>query len=149
MTSTRRTTIHDLTALRVHPDGTFARPPNSKPLNRQGGYHTIKDRRGNWIADDASGPSNVKLRKRKGGEGEDEGRGEDGGEDLRKKLRRRRSEAKGPRAVKRQKFFHNLAFLDPPTQGTPQGGSGGEFLPVPGSVRTSFLCNESDGTYGE
>ncbi len=58
----RRSTVHDLASLRLHPDGT--RVANSEQNNRpRHAKYVVKDSRGNWIARDAGGLGQVKQRR--------------------------------------------------------------------------------------
>jgi len=62
----RRSTVHDLASLRLHPDGTKVVNLDTNLQLRKAKYAT-KDARGNWIAQDAGGLGRVK--KRRVGEG--------------------------------------------------------------------------------
>jgi hypothetical protein len=133
MTTRRRATIHDLTTLRVHPDGSLAKSPTS--TGGQRGRHSIRDRRGNWIADDAMGPSTVKRRRKT--RIDEEGGTEEHGSDRRKV----RGKPKDVRTARRRKFLGDFTFLDsiPRPQDQIQGGGRDGILPVPSSVCSPFI----------
>ena len=57
--SKRNSTVHDLTSLRLHPDGTRVGTVATSARHAQ---HIIQDRRGNWIAGDAGGLGRVKKK---------------------------------------------------------------------------------------
>lgn len=59
----RRSTVHDLASLRLHPDGSKVASAETNLQPRKGKY-TTKDARGNWIAHDAGGTGQVKTRKK-------------------------------------------------------------------------------------
>ena len=63
MNPRRRSTVHDLAALRLHRDGT--RVPNVDATDRPSrrAKYAVRDARGNWIAQDAGGLGNVKQRR--------------------------------------------------------------------------------------
>jgi hypothetical protein len=56
--NTRRSTVYDLAALRLHSDGTRVQAPTRKNRN------VTRDARGNWIAKHGAGSWNVKKRRR-------------------------------------------------------------------------------------
>ena len=58
----RRNTVHDLTALRLHGDGRKASSSERQLLRRRGTLAT-QDNQGNWIAHDAGGTGRVKTRR--------------------------------------------------------------------------------------
>lgn len=58
----RRSTVHDLTSLRLHPDGTKVKNAETNLKPRKAKYAT-KDAKGNWIAQDAGGLGRVKTRR--------------------------------------------------------------------------------------
>ena len=63
MSSTkRRSTVHDLASLRLHPDGSKVSNSGSN-VELKKSRHTTKDTRGNWIAHDAAGFNRVKTRR--------------------------------------------------------------------------------------
>jgi hypothetical protein len=150
----RRTTIHDLAALRVHPDGTRVLPPPIAALIPRKSHQTIKDVRGNWIAHDAGGVGGIKRNKKKVTD-EDEGDREEiqfsdeerDGEETgsRKKNKGKgkekdtgvRSSPKDPRTRKRRRFEHDLGFLEPSVTTTPAEVP--ESLPPPSSVRLQYI----------
>lgn len=74
MSSRRLTTIHDVTALRVHPDGTRI-PADGSTKGKRRDKRVVQDSRGNWTAQDAAGPIRIKRRRAAGSEGEDDGFG--------------------------------------------------------------------------
>ncbi|KAI1795002.1 hypothetical protein LXA43DRAFT_1080308 [Ganoderma leucocontextum] len=61
MNTRRRTTVHDLAALRVHRDGSRVANSDTNSSSRRAKY-TVRDARGNWVAKDAGGLGTVKLR---------------------------------------------------------------------------------------
>lgn len=58
----RRSTVHDLASLRLHPDGTKVSSTEINVQLKKGRYAT-RDHRGNWIAHDAGGVGRVKIRR--------------------------------------------------------------------------------------
>ena len=115
----RRTTVHDLTALSLHPTGARAQPHHT---------NSLQDARGNWIATDAGGWGAVPLRRRaaadgieSGGEDEDEPAEEEDAdadvdvEDAKYSNRRAKTDggrnAKDRRARKRRKLVHDIDFI--------------------------------------
>lgn len=62
MNPRRRTTVHDLAALRLHQDGKRVLNSDTNRSSRRAKYAT-HDSRGNWIAQDAGGLANVKQRR--------------------------------------------------------------------------------------
>ncbi len=62
MNTRRRTTVHDLAALRLHRDGTRVLNSDTNRSSRRAKYAT-HDSRGNWITQDAGGLANVKQRR--------------------------------------------------------------------------------------
>ncbi|KAI0053437.1 hypothetical protein FA95DRAFT_744656 [Auriscalpium vulgare] len=118
----RLTTVHDFSALRLHPDGSrvTSEAGPSQPTTQlypRNKSSAVKDTRGHWIAKDAAGHVGVKKRKRAeaDGDGEDFERDvseaglddEETGTQFSEKVRRR----KRTRAEKRQAFANNLEFL--------------------------------------
>ncbi|KAI0690839.1 hypothetical protein BC835DRAFT_158406 [Cytidiella melzeri] len=57
----RRSTVHDLSSLRLHPDGSKVINSDTNLHSRKAKY-AAKDARGNWIAQDAGGLGRVKTR---------------------------------------------------------------------------------------
>ncbi|KAH9942599.1 hypothetical protein B0H21DRAFT_780007 [Amylocystis lapponica] len=111
MSSRRRTTVHDLAALRLHPDG--SRVPNSQ-----------NNLQGNWIAQDAGGLGTVKKR-RSAHKDQDIEEGESfdlaGGDDeIGESSQRRHDEVVdealegNTRGRKRRRFHDDLGFLEAP-----------------------------------
>jgi hypothetical protein len=145
----RRTTVHDLTALSLHPTGSRAQP-----------YHTnaLKDVRGNWIAADAGGWGAVPKRRIVGDV--ESGDVEEGREDLEDgKERKRRGKVKKEgdgrnlkdrRAHKRRKLVQDIDFMHdniPVTHPAEGDGDSPLELSAPSSVRlrsfpsvSSCLC---------
>ncbi|TFY75670.1 hypothetical protein EWM64_g8343 [Hericium alpestre] len=145
----RRNTVHDLAALRLHPDGSRV-PPNPHPaetahiLHPRLSHYTAKDARGNWIARDAAGLGTVKKKRKavadetaeedaevregldEGGEGQGQSVAEEGDEGgPRTKSGRRRAE-------KRRRFESDLDFLTGGSDGVvPEAAH--KTLPVPSS----------------
>ncbi|KAI9057660.1 hypothetical protein FKP32DRAFT_1583328 [Trametes sanguinea] len=62
MNPRRRSTVHDLAALRLHRDGTRVLNSDSNRSSRRAKY-AVRDARGNWIAHDAGGLGTVKQRR--------------------------------------------------------------------------------------
>ncbi len=119
----RRTTVHDLASLRVHPDGSRVQnaqafghdqdgeiPGVSSQTNLRASKYVAQDARGNWIARDAGGTVNVKQKFTKQDKGKGRATDEDGGgaEQL---VTDEEEDAKDSRAVKKQKFQHDYSFL--------------------------------------
>lgn len=75
--SKRRSTVHDFSSLRLHPDGTRVPLSQTAPKARHAKY-TVQDHRGNWIAQDASGVDRVKTRRAAAKEQEEAREDEDG-----------------------------------------------------------------------
>ncbi|KAH9854888.1 hypothetical protein C2E23DRAFT_41963 [Lenzites betulinus] len=162
MNPRRRSTVHDLAALRLHRDGTRVLNSDTNRSSRRAKYAT-QDSRGNWIARDAGGLANVKQRRSASrpeehdevsGSGEDEEVAEDTASSPRMdkgKGRAREDEASEeepeliPRARKRRRFDEDFSYLTsvstpalaPPTEGEnldlPGDEVAGETLPVPSS----------------
>ncbi|KIM77355.1 hypothetical protein PILCRDRAFT_12165 [Piloderma croceum F 1598] len=104
-----RTTVHDLTALSLHPTGSRARPHHT---------NSPQDARGNWIATDAGGWGAVPRRRaadgiESGGEDEpteEDADAEDGKYNMRPKTDGGRN-LKDRRARKRRKLVHDVDFI--------------------------------------
>lgn len=62
MNGRRRSTVHDLAALRLHRDGTRVLNSDTNRSSRRAKY-AVHDSRGNWVAQDAGGLANVKQRR--------------------------------------------------------------------------------------
>lgn len=62
--------MHDLAALRLHPDGSRVALSRANKTSRKAKY-TTQDHRGNWIAQDAGGIGRVKTRRAAANEGEE------------------------------------------------------------------------------
>jgi len=140
----RRTTVHDLTALSLHPTGSRAQPYRT---------NSLQDARGNWIAMDAGGWGAVPRRRRVDGiesggeEGEEEdadaedgrnGRANDGGRNL-----------KDRRAHKRHKLVHDVDFIygqNPHTAPIEGDDDSSLELSAPSSVRLSRFIYHSSKT---
>lgn len=58
----RRSTVHDLASLRLHPDGTKVVNTETNLRPRKAKY-VVKDASGNWVARDAGGVGRVKKRR--------------------------------------------------------------------------------------
>ncbi|THH19943.1 hypothetical protein EW146_g1315 [Bondarzewia mesenterica] len=156
----RLNTIHDLTTLRLHPDGSrvpsqpypstssSGRPnatnipaeiTTSTVLHTRRSRYTVKDSRGNWIARDAAGLGRVKKRRYVSDE-EEPGKGNLHGE-LEGEAREPRR-VPGKMAMKKRRFESELDFLGAgvTSQSTfasdharGEAGSESRFLPVPSS----------------
>ncbi|KLO14513.1 hypothetical protein SCHPADRAFT_850845 [Schizopora paradoxa] len=115
----RRTTVHDLASLRLHPDG--SRVQNSQSLSHDGtpgvssqtnlraSKYIAQDARGNWIARDAGGADFVKRKYGKQDKGKGRATNLDIGED--DGVVSDGDEVKDSRAIKRRKFLHDYSFL--------------------------------------
>ncbi|PCH40744.1 hypothetical protein WOLCODRAFT_150773 [Wolfiporia cocos MD-104 SS10] len=134
MASRNRSTVHDLTALRLHPDGSRVNSTEvSRSLGASKGSYAVCDSRGRWIATDAGGGGNVKVRyarppSERGGRGDrvdladddDEDGGKGGsisssgymGKGKGKQRDDPESEVKGRKARKRKRFLADYSFLD-------------------------------------
>ena len=168
MTRTRRrTTVHDLAALRVHPDGTRVQNSDSNRSARRAKY-AVRDVRGNWIAHDAGGLGTVKQR-RSASQPDDDAEdvpereeADEGPEEA--AAARRREKGKGraqdsseeeeievpldSRTVKRRRFNEDMSFLTPrdsPVYATPAPDEHPfseahelNAMPVPSAVCTHF-----------
>nr|VWP01992.1 Uncharacterized protein [Ganoderma boninense] len=131
----RRTTVHDLAALRLHRDGTRVANSDSNSSSRRAKY-TLRDARGNWVAKDAGGLGTVPLRPTVSQPPEDEQDDDGGGSELevdgqlaeeegvfpkadKGKGRARESGdeegeiAVDSRAGKRRRFDEDFSYLDP------------------------------------
>jgi hypothetical protein len=109
--SNRRTTIHDLTSLALHPTGSRAQPHQTNAL---------KDARGNWIAKDAGGwgavPKRPGTTSVESDDDDDEQEGEDsegGAKDKGKGKGKGKAKQldEDSRARKRRKTSHDIDFL--------------------------------------
>ncbi|PIL37614.1 hypothetical protein GSI_01308 [Ganoderma sinense ZZ0214-1] len=141
MNPRRRTTVHDLAALRLHRDGTRVANSDSNSSSRRAKY-TIRDARGNWVAKDAGGLGTVKLRPAAsqpegeqdddGGESELEVDGElmkeegvlpkpDKGKGRARESGDEEEIAVNTRAGKRRRFDEDFSYLDPVTPHIPGG----------------------------
>lgn len=69
MSQRRYNTVHDLAALRLHPDGSRVSTSSVQNVRPRGAKHVTQDARGNWIARDAGGLGRVKKRRRRKGKG--------------------------------------------------------------------------------
>lgn len=118
----RRTTVHDLASLRVHPDGSRVQNANtlshlqddvipgvSSQTNLRSSKYIAQDARGNWIARDAGGAGLVKRKYRKQDKGK--GRATDLDDEGVDDVVTDEEDAKDSRAIKRQKFLHDYSFL--------------------------------------
>ncbi|CCM05539.1 uncharacterized protein FIBRA_07765 [Fibroporia radiculosa] len=147
MSSRRYNTVHDHAALRLHPDGTRVKNADVNQISRRGKY-SVRDVRGNWIAQDAGGLGRVKLRRSiahldhaddshegethdlagagltQGEDKEDTTR--DGGDDT---LRDRR-------AKKRRRFYSDWTFLETP------GGSTSSTTPASAPAGQSSVIQD-------
>ncbi|KAK0499475.1 hypothetical protein EDD18DRAFT_1070022 [Armillaria luteobubalina] len=108
----RRTTVYDLSSLRVHTDGTRVEQTirNRRPVSHK---NTAQDPLGNWTARDAAGQWQVKRRRRNSSSSEpDEGKGRqkalESGEEEHAIVKKRETK----RAEKRRKFVEDFSFLD-------------------------------------
>lgn len=125
MTSRRRSTVHDLAALRLHPDGTRVQNSESNLRLRRAKY-TARDGRGNWFARDAGGVGTVKTRRNpvrmsEGVQeaevfdltGADRGEGPSTPQGTRERAdEEQEKEFKDGRAKKRRRFAEDLSFLE-------------------------------------
>lgn len=138
MSVRRRTTVHDLASLRVHPDGSRVQNPPKhhikhdddhedrlldKILRPRRAHYVGQDSKGNWIAADAGGKSFVKelwsagKRKKEEGSSDEEialglhsALGSDGNEDG--GIGASKADFKDARAKKRRRFYEDYSFLD-------------------------------------
>ena len=134
--SRRRTTVHDVAALRVHRDGTRVANSDTNRRSRRAKY-TVRDARGNWIAKDAGGLGTVTLRpgasQKEKEDAEDDDASETGADEELKEEELRASQRKGKgkeraiesgdeggediavnaRARKRRRFDEDFSFLSP------------------------------------
>lgn len=126
MSQRRYNTVHDLAALRLHPDGTrvlTSAVENARPRRAK---YTVQDARGNWIAADAGGLGRVAKRRwdsRRSGKDGGAGSGQeefdmDGaaeeseGEGEKRDDKWTGNRMKDRRAKKRQRFHDDFDFLD-------------------------------------
>ncbi|KAI0832876.1 hypothetical protein BC628DRAFT_1309391 [Trametes gibbosa] len=159
MNTRRRSTVHDLAALRLHRDGTRVLNSDTNLSSRRAKY-AAKDSRGNWIARDAGGLANIKQRRSASrpaerGEilesGEDEGPAEDAPSSPRmdKGKGRAREDSVSeeeteliPHARKRRRFDEDFNYLTsasasalvPPTEGEKAVLRGDEQKPASGAL---------------
>ncbi|KAI0638633.1 hypothetical protein C8Q77DRAFT_1070779 [Trametes polyzona] len=128
MNTRRRSTVHDLAALRLHRDGTRVLNSDTNRSSRRAKY-AVHDSRGNWIARDAGGLANVKQRRSRSRlddedeapvPEEDEGLLEDPQSSPRKSKGKGRARegndseeelALRPKARKRRRFDEDLSYL--------------------------------------
>ena len=161
----RRSTVHDLTSLRLHPDGTRITLNKNKGKEKARAVaYTVKDRHGNWIAGDAGGVAGVpvfrKKKKRRIAVGDadtdeevfdldvvDERQdAEDDGMDVPKgaETKNKRALFIDPRALKRKKFYDDLVNLPTDIASSSVAPHKIQFadnefmLPLPSSVRPSL-----------
>ena len=127
MNSRRSANLHDLTSLRLHPDGSRVKAEAEPKTSRKRDKSTAEtnrtlrlakyattDYRGNWIANDASGSVHVKQRyNRKRPEDDYASRSYSDLENAQTEKIEYNSENR--RARKRRKFLEDLSFLDVPT----------------------------------
>ncbi|KAI0658632.1 hypothetical protein C8Q70DRAFT_1045604 [Cubamyces menziesii] len=128
MNPRRRSTVHDLAALRLHRDGT--RVPNVDATDRPSrrAKYAVRDARGNWIAQDAGGLGNVKQRRSAShpdgdeeldGDEEDEAAADevspppprDKGKGKAREDEASEGEDLNPRARKRRRFDEDFSYL--------------------------------------
>ncbi|CDO77197.1 hypothetical protein BN946_scf184747.g10 [Trametes cinnabarina] len=159
MNTRRRSTVHDLAALRLHRDGTRVLNSDTNLSSRRAKY-AVRDARGNWIAHDAGGLGNVKQRRsasqmNREDEADADADERESADDVpptpsrdKGKGRAREDEGSGvdevlnPRAKKRRRFDEDLNYLgtvpapvlatpaDSENTGLPDGHA---TLPVPSS----------------
>ncbi|OCH94504.1 hypothetical protein OBBRIDRAFT_823441 [Obba rivulosa] len=120
MTTKRRSTVHDLAALRLHPDGSRVQNADTNVQLRKG-KAAARDARGNWIARDAGGSGKVKQRHASARVAENTSDGEifgtagiNGGEEQEHASQEQEDFLESSRARKRRKFNEDLSFLAPP-----------------------------------
>ncbi|PSR78319.1 hypothetical protein PHLCEN_2v7441 [Hermanssonia centrifuga] len=152
----RRSTVHDLASLRLHPDGTRVANTERNTRPRQA-KNATKDSRGNWIARDAGGLGQVKQRRaarpEQGGGGEEQVDGNGEGDEVRRsskaKGKQRAREEDGevdedvlrdPRAKRRKHFQADFNFWDPARV---HGGDPEELLLPPFQPAVSFPTSVS------
>ncbi len=164
MNTRRRTTVHDLAALRVHRDGSRVANSDTNSSSRRAKY-TIRDARGNWVAKDAGGLGTVRLRptaSQPEGEQDEDGRGSEppeADEELleeeagraspevdkgKKRVRESGDEKVGvavnTRAQKRRRFDEDFNYLNPGASSVP--------VPAPSSEDPhSQPAEEDSGTF--
>ncbi|KAF8638092.1 hypothetical protein AX17_002453 [Amanita inopinata Kibby_2008] len=119
MTDNRRSTIYDFSSLRLHRDGTRVQQSDqlnlSQPRLKQ---NSVRDARGNWIANDAGGlwgvsryrNRNVRIWPSARGSGEDDDNGYEDGYGV--ELGKRRKKEHDDRTSKRRNFVNDLDFLN-------------------------------------
>lgn len=121
MANRRFTTVHDLAALRVHPDGSRV-AINGKDRSKR----VVRDQRGNYVSQDAAGPLGIKKRRAAVDDAEEEETGEvfdltgvgelnedGGGVDKGKRKAGQDEPLRSAPAKKRRRFLQDLTFLDP------------------------------------
>lgn len=152
MSQRRYNTVHDLAALRLHPDGTRVSASSSQNLRPRGAKHVVQDARGNWIASDAGGLDKVKKRRWSGkrGKKKDEESGaeessadEDEGGDAGSALERR--PLKSREAKKRRIFLGDFDFLDTAVRNAEPGPSTRKLTSAP-EAATEFWAGDDEGT---
>ncbi|KAH7887408.1 hypothetical protein F5I97DRAFT_1805537 [Phlebopus sp. FC_14] len=134
MSIRRKSTTHDLATLRLHPDGSRVQQSSVNSRHRTAGS-TVEDFRGNWIALDAGGRSNVKKRRSisvitdeaqgetiqltSDEEGDKRGRSNGKGKQPTRDGANDDSAPEGEtlntRTKRRLSFFQDFSFLDPPS----------------------------------
>ncbi|KAI0092103.1 hypothetical protein BDY19DRAFT_990844 [Irpex rosettiformis] len=145
----RRSTVHDLASLRLHPDGSKIANSESNFQLRKAKRAT-KDTRGNWIAHDAGGLDCVKTRRAtKKTQDRTEATGVDGGNEgeagsslsaVDKDMEANEDGVhedgeyipKDIRAKKRKAFIGDFAFLEGPASSTP------DIIPRPSTEESSY-----------
>ncbi|KAL6307048.1 hypothetical protein BKA93DRAFT_747802 [Sparassis latifolia] len=130
--SRRLSTIHDLAALRLHPDCTRVVNETVPNLSLRQARYTAYDVRGNWFARDAGGRIGVRKTRTRGKgkgkarEGEEDEDGEvfdltgvnGEGDSL---VDEGKTDEEDPRARKRRRFAEDLSFLDSPRSSSVAG----------------------------
>ncbi|TFK94900.1 hypothetical protein K466DRAFT_535073 [Polyporus arcularius HHB13444] len=145
MNPLRRSTVHDLAALRLHRDSSRVLNSDTNASSRRAKY-AIRDARGNWIAQDAGGLGKVKQRRSASepDQGEDVNEPEED-EEVTKDTQPSPTKDKGKgrarengsddedaplnrRAQKRRRFDDDMSYLDPRSQSVPLP------LPIEGDI---------------
>jgi hypothetical protein len=120
MSGNRLNTVYDYSSLRIHPDGSRV-AQSSKNSRPRASRTSIQDSRGNWIARDAGGLGIIgryrKVREEPDGEVVDTGDDAPAATSRKGKAKIKETTVRSyrkrdARAAKRQKFVHDLEFLE-------------------------------------
>ncbi|KII94689.1 hypothetical protein PLICRDRAFT_693033 [Plicaturopsis crispa FD-325 SS-3] len=152
MSNPRRSTVHDLSALRLHPDGKRVSLPSSSSVktNTNASRYAVKNSRGEWVVADAGGVGKVGKRvKRRKVHHEDEdavtGKGK-GKERADVESQDDEPVLKHGGAIRRREFTKDFGFLDGPVGAAPDVDT---HLPNPSSDLLKCIHHFASTYYNE